>query len=278
MIASRNRPDDLRRVLQALAAQATSRHFEVVVVDDGSEPPVRLEDWDEPPTVRLLRGAGRGPAEARNLGVAFARGVVIAFTDDDTIPNASWLEAVLDHLNAHPECVGVEGPIHSLPYDRAREISLDVRSPGAYYTANVAYRRTTLDAVGRFRPELFPMHCEDIDLAFRALDLGPIGFAPGMTVEHVPRPISLVARARRGRMVWTELALQREHRQRYGRGGRLPGPLFVLANAIQVLAQEAAAQRVSLARHPGRAARFIVYALLHLCYVVGALARRPGSR
>jgi hypothetical protein len=40
--------------------------------------------------------------------------------------------------------------------------------------------------------------CEDLDLAYRALRIGPIGFAPAMQMTHFPRPLPLkgwIARA-----------------------------------------------------------------------------------
>ena len=44
------------------------------------------------PALRYLRPAeGRGPAAARNCGWHAARGALIAFTDDDTVPDRDWL-------------------------------------------------------------------------------------------------------------------------------------------------------------------------------------------
>src|SRR5256885_6964424 len=66
------RPDLLRRCVAALEAQSLAADaYEIIVVDD-----------------TLAR---RGPAATRNIGWRRARAPVVAFTDDDTVPDADWL-------------------------------------------------------------------------------------------------------------------------------------------------------------------------------------------
>ena len=86
VIATRDRPDSLRRTLAALARQDTAHSWELVVVDDGSEPPVDEALLAALPGARILRSGGVGPARARNAGLAAARGEHVLFTDDDTGP------------------------------------------------------------------------------------------------------------------------------------------------------------------------------------------------
>jgi glycosyltransferase involved in cell wall biosynthesis len=85
LIATHDRPLDLRRAIASVFGQ-TLLPAELVVVDDGSTPPVSLEGLAVPEglALRLIRNAQpSGPARARNTGIAAARGAWIAFLDDD---------------------------------------------------------------------------------------------------------------------------------------------------------------------------------------------------
>jgi glycosyltransferase involved in cell wall biosynthesis len=91
VVPTRDRPAALERCLSALARQ-TAPSLEIVVVDDGSRDPgtVREAIVRACPAARVVRGCGRGPAAARNLGVRIARGATVCFTDDDCRPEPDW--------------------------------------------------------------------------------------------------------------------------------------------------------------------------------------------
>ena len=98
VVPSRDRPDALAACLRALEAQDASS-FEVVVVDDGStdaDAVARVVEGAD--RARLVRGEGRGPAAARNLGVRTARGPVVCLTDDDCRPGPGWVAALATAL------------------------------------------------------------------------------------------------------------------------------------------------------------------------------------
>ena len=90
----------LERTLAALAGQTYPRQlFEVVIVDDGSEPPLELSLSPSMAyagiNIRVVRQERRGfgIARARNTGVRAAAHDIILFLDSDTLPEAGWLMA-----------------------------------------------------------------------------------------------------------------------------------------------------------------------------------------
>jgi glycosyltransferase involved in cell wall biosynthesis len=100
VIPTFNRLEALAEVLQALEFQQGAPPFEVVVVDDGSSDGtsswLRSRTFQLP--LRILTQENRGPAAARNTGVAVAQGQWVAFLGDDTVPSPGWLAA---HREAH---------------------------------------------------------------------------------------------------------------------------------------------------------------------------------
>src|SRR5438046_2222732 len=99
VVPTYHRPDLLDRCLAALVAQDLGpQAYEVIIADDAASEETRrqVERWaaDERPAVRYVPVQhAHGPAAARNAGWHAARGEVIAFTDDDTVPDAGWLRA-----------------------------------------------------------------------------------------------------------------------------------------------------------------------------------------
>ncbi len=93
------RADLLDRCLSALTAQdCDAASYEVIVADDAADDDTRrqVEEWagSAPCAVRYVAVTGpHGPAAARNAGWRAARGEVVAFTDDDCVPDPGWVRA-----------------------------------------------------------------------------------------------------------------------------------------------------------------------------------------
>lgn len=105
VIPTRNRPRAVERCLDALAEQTMpAGTFEVIVVDDGSTPPLVLDAarWSGRFPLTVIRQENTGPAGARNRGADAASGEFIAFTDDDCRPLPEWLEIMVAALRKTP--------------------------------------------------------------------------------------------------------------------------------------------------------------------------------
>lgn len=90
VIPTYNRMQPLRRCIEALAQGYPRDHYEVIVVDDGSSPPVDLRPYAEAMQIVALRHDNRGPAISRNAGAARAKGRYLVFLDDDCQVASGW--------------------------------------------------------------------------------------------------------------------------------------------------------------------------------------------
>lgn len=86
-------PEALALTLAGLEGQSYPRElFDVIVVDDGSDPPLELAE-PSPLRVSVIHqpDLGFGLARARNNGARAARGDILVFLDCDMVPEADWL-------------------------------------------------------------------------------------------------------------------------------------------------------------------------------------------
>lgn len=203
VVPTKDRPAGLAALLDALAAQTLApERFEVIVVDDGSAPPVDAG-------ARVIRHERpRGPAAARNSGWRAARAPLVAFVDDDCVPVPPWLEAILEAAG-RDDGVVVQGPVGPPPGERERVTPLahtiEVGGPSRLFvSANIAYARALLERTGGF-DETFRRACgEDVELGARATAAGvELRWAPGAVVHHEVRELGLLGTLRQT-LRWTD--------------------------------------------------------------------------
>ena len=105
VIPAHNRPAFLLEAASSIAKQAYS-NFEVIVVDDGSEPPISQTDLEEVlgRRVQLYRhDSAQGVPKAKNAGVNAARGDVVLILDDDDLLMPDALERIYCAFSSYPE-------------------------------------------------------------------------------------------------------------------------------------------------------------------------------
>lgn len=99
VIPTRNRPDDLAKMLQSLSsADKADVAFEVLVVDNNSEGPLAKQNRQivigAALPVRYLQESVPGQSAALNKGIALARGEVVAFLDDDIVIHSDYFQGI----------------------------------------------------------------------------------------------------------------------------------------------------------------------------------------
>lgn len=103
VLTAHNRPELLEKTLAGFASQTVPKDdFEVIVVDDGSEPPAKevAEKFRGKINIVYIYQENSGLAAARNNGIKAAKGHIVLFSDDDDVPGP---ELVAEHLRSHRE-------------------------------------------------------------------------------------------------------------------------------------------------------------------------------
>ena len=183
VIACPGRSWMLDECLAALSAQ-TYRNFEVIVLPDES-----INDHEDIKDLRNSKGldlkslalailpTGKvRPAEKRNIGIAAAKGEVVAFIDDDAYPEPHWLENAVKYFS-EPSIGGVGGPGVTPPGDgflaqaggrvyanifvsgnyRYRYVGGRVRlDVDDYPSCNLLVRTDLLRKIGGYRTDFWP--------------------------------------------------------------------------------------------------------------------------
>ena len=216
VIATFDRPDDLRACLRSLMSQDSARPTEIIVVDNHPASGLAAGVVAEFPRARLVSEPRQGLSYARNAGIAASTGEIIVATDDDVVMPPDWLEKLLAPF-ARDDVMIVTGNV--LPAElatRAQQLFehygglgrgyLRVEAGGEWFgswyreavptwqlgaTANAAFRAAIFShpRIGMLDTALgagSPTGCsEDTDLFYRVLAAGfTIVYEPSAYVWH----------------------------------------------------------------------------------------------
>ena len=204
VIVSRNRPEALRRCLTGVG-QLQYAPFEVIVVADPAGI-AAVRDLPFTDALKLVNFDTANISVARNLGIAQAAGEVVAFIDDDAVPEPQWLRHLMAPA-AQPDVAAMTGFVRgrngiSFQY-RARQLNalgepehldVDAETPSVMLPSpsraiktegtNMAIRRDVLVEMGGFDPA-FHYYLDETDLNMRLARAGhATAIVPLAEVHH----------------------------------------------------------------------------------------------
>jgi GT2 family glycosyltransferase len=285
VVPTYRRPFLLDRCLRALVEQDLARdEYEIVVVDDANERKTRelvghyARQAGPMPRIAYEFVTGpHGPAIARNQGWRAALAPVIAFTDDDCVPDPEWLREGLALLDTGCQAawgrIDVPLPPHPTDYERDAARLADA----GFVTANCFCRRDALEAVGGLDERFTAAFREDSDLYFSLIERGlAVAHAPRAVVVHPLRPAGWGESLRQQRKVVFDALLYKKHpalyRLRIRRTPRWDYYVMVALLAITLGGAVAGAPAVALPAAAGWAGM-----TAHFCKTRLAGARRTPA-
>lgn len=197
IVVSHGRPALLRRALIGIG-QLFYRPLELVVVAD-SAGLAAISDLPFADRIKTARQDDANISRARNRGADLAGGDILAFIDDDAVPEPTWLTHLVSPLS-EPHCAAATGTVLGRNGISVQWADRVVDAEGRAFPAprgplpdglavklegtNMGLRRDVLAALGGF-DEGFGFYLDETDFAFRLMRTGHrVAFAPLATVHH----------------------------------------------------------------------------------------------
>ncbi len=204
VVPTYGRSEILKTLLAALDAQTLAKdRFELVVVDDGTVPPIEIDTAAHGYAIRLLRQPNAGPGAARNLAFEHVRAPLVLILNDDAVPAPDLLAG---HVAAHAKVPAKTAVLGAFPFTARSMRSPFVRllaqttllfdyvrmkDRGTYgwrnfWTCNLSLPVAALREAGGFDGATFrEAICEDVELGYRLEKLGwRVHYRADLVCEH----------------------------------------------------------------------------------------------
>lgn len=204
VVVSRGRPDSLKKCLAGLA-RLHYPNYEIIVVADAAGLQ-SLHDTGLTDEVKIVAFDEANISKARNRGIAVSAGEVVAFIDDDAVPEPTWLDFLMLGFE-WPEAAAAGGYVRGrngisfqwkarsvdrtgfavpLDIDESDPVLLTPPPGRAIKTegTNMAVRRDVLAGIGGF-DTVFRFYLDETDLNMRLAREGhATAIVPGAQVHH----------------------------------------------------------------------------------------------
>lgn len=217
VIPTCHRNDLLAKCLDCVAPgrqRLPAGDYEVIVTDDGRRETAEAMLRRDYPWARWVAGPKDGPAANRNNGARHASGEWIAFTDDDCLPDAGWLEAIARAAREGRVDI-IEGrTVIPDKVDSPFKQGVENLGGDSFWSCNLAVRRAVFEKLGGFDEDFKEAADEDMEFAWRFQKRGHAHcFVPGALVLHPVRIITWAQIWKRTKMArWHELLFLKTER------------------------------------------------------------------
>jgi glycosyltransferase involved in cell wall biosynthesis len=229
LMPARNARSTIKEAMDDVLAQ-THRNLELIVVDDGSSDDTAvIAAQVRDPRVRLVTRSSAGVAASLNFGISISRGEMLARMDADDRCHPERLEKLLRAFARDPRLavVGTAALLWDPRADRAEQHLMPTGDSALQYWlvfysrffhGSTMYRRSAIEAVGGYRPELEP--AEDYDLWLRLSERFRVGNLPELLYTLRLHDASVSAKRGQEQLAATARARRSAIARREGRADR----------------------------------------------------------
>ena len=228
IICTKNRPADLAKALNSIAAQ-TVVPKNTIIADASDDTKTKnlvehLSKTNPGFKITYLKCPVPGSTFQRNYGIKHSKNEIVFFFDDDVILESDYIENTLKVYNEHPDIGGVSGnmlnqPTYSLPYKLFKflfflpytspKVSNKLRFSGFPKVSTgqnkitsgnfmegglCSYKRNILDTYYFDEKLTKYAFLEDIDLSYRVSKKYILMRTPYSRLNHYPSPSSRINR------------------------------------------------------------------------------------
>lgn len=227
------------------AVHANTNDFELVIVDNGSDP----EFIPKGPATVIRNVKNEGFPRAVNQGIRAAKGEVIVLLNNDVVCVQGWAQRLLAHLDSY----SIVGPVSNycaglqqvtIPvYQDERELNLQANKwaedhKGESKEVNwiigfcMAFKKSLWEELGPFDESLWPCSGEELDFCLRAREAGhKVGITKDVYVHHEGSQ-TFRAMEKAGQVNYQEICNRNEANVRE-RHGKFWGRQAIIPEAVQ---------------------------------------------
>lgn len=204
IVITLNRYKLLERTVNAVLNTDNNRtgNYELLIVDQSNNNKTKelISHYEKKfSSIRYLYCKSQGAGHARNFGARHALGKIIAFIDDDCIPEKDWAGQIVDFFNTHGDAVVLFGNVVPVSYDLHKgRVSGGYKKDHLYKgrmamicqdgtSGNMAVRSEIFNTIHGFDEVLANQNfgAEDWDFGYRILAFGyPVHHSSKVTVYH----------------------------------------------------------------------------------------------